>query len=61
MIGFNRAKNQIKPINTIELLNSVIWGNQHFTNKHGTNKEFVLLNKDWCRAGFICIKDFQNY
>lgn len=59
IIGFNRAKNEIKPINSIELLDSIIWGNRHFTYTQGAYKEFVLFNKNWCNSGFICIKDFR--
>ena len=58
VIAFNKSKTSTKPTNRNEILDSLLWGNSHFSYQI-QNKSHLLNILEWQKAGLFAIKDFK--
>lgn len=61
ILSFNKCKSIKRPTNNEEVLESIIWGNKHFTikEKNQGRKEVTLWFPSWVNVGIVKVKDIM--
>ncbi len=57
VIAFNKSKDEKKPNDKTEFLNSVIWGNRNFIFSIKGKTQETLYNKHWIECGIMKMSD----